>query len=63
MKLSGSEATVVSRDPKAPLKEIRAALEREPRVRFDRHPIEIIFNENACFVFGVDKVINNIRVV
>ena len=45
MKLSGSEATVASRDQKGILKKIRAALEREPRVRFDQHPIEIFFNE------------------
>lgn len=45
MKLSGSEATVVSRDPEGILKEVRAALKREPRVRFDQHPIEIAFNE------------------
>lgn len=45
MKSSGSEATVASRDPEETLKEVRAALEREPRVSFDQHPIEIVFNE------------------
>jgi osmotically-inducible protein OsmY len=44
MKSSGSEAAVASRDPELILKEVRAALEREPRVSFDRHPIEIVFN-------------------
>jgi osmotically-inducible protein OsmY len=45
MKSSGSEATVASRDPEVTLKEVRAALGREPRVRFDQHPIEVVFNE------------------
>src|SRR5262245_56428372 len=27
------------------LKEVRAALEREPRVNFDKHPIKIVFND------------------
>jgi osmotically-inducible protein OsmY len=27
------------------LEEVRAALEREPRVRFDQHPIEVVFND------------------
>ncbi len=45
MKSSGSEATVASRDPEETLKEVRAALEREPRVRFDRSQIRIAFNE------------------
>jgi osmotically-inducible protein OsmY len=45
MKSSGSEAAVASRDPEVTLKEVRAALEREPRVNFDRYPIEIVFNE------------------
>jgi osmotically-inducible protein OsmY len=45
MKLAGSEATVASRDPEKTLKEVRMALEREPRVRFDEHPILIIFND------------------
>src|SRR5882672_1597597 len=50
MNSSGIEATVASRDPEAPLpevilKEVRAALAREPRVRFDQHPIRIVFNE------------------
>jgi osmotically-inducible protein OsmY len=45
MKSSGSEATVANRDPEETLKEVRAALEREPRVRFDRSQIRIAFNE------------------
>jgi osmotically-inducible protein OsmY len=45
MKLSGSESTAASRDPEEILKGIRAALEREPRVRLDQHPIQITFNE------------------
>ena len=45
MKSSGSEATVASRDPEEILKEVRAALEREPRVRLDRRSIRIAFNE------------------
>ena len=45
MESSGSEAAVASRDPEETLKEIRAALEREPRVRFERRPIRIAFNE------------------
>jgi len=45
MKSSGSEATVASRDPEETLKEVRVALEREPRVRFDRGHIRIAFNE------------------
>ena len=45
MKPSGSEATVASRAPGEILKEVRAALEREPRVRFDQHPIQLVFNE------------------
>ncbi|MGH9753934.1 MAG: BON domain-containing protein [Blastocatellia bacterium] len=45
MKLSGSEATVARRDPEEILKEVRAALEREPRVRLAQRPIEIAFNE------------------
>ena len=45
MESSGSEAAVASRDPEETLKEVRAALEREPRVRFDRRQIRIAFNE------------------
>jgi osmotically-inducible protein OsmY len=45
MKSSGGESTVARRDPEETLKEIRAALEREPRVRFGRHPIHVAFNE------------------
>jgi osmotically-inducible protein OsmY len=45
MKSAGSEATVAIRDPETTLKEVRAALEREPRVGFDQHPIEMVFNE------------------
>jgi osmotically-inducible protein OsmY len=45
MKLPGSEATVATRDPEATVREIRAALEREPRVRLDQSPIEVVFNE------------------
>jgi osmotically-inducible protein OsmY len=45
MKSSGSEATVASRDPEEILKEVRAALEREPRVSLDRRSIRIAFNE------------------
>src|SRR5215813_13899544 len=33
------------RNPQSAIKEVREALEREPRVRFDRHPIQIAFNE------------------
>src|SRR5882672_11209578 len=29
----------------AALKEVREALRREPRVRFDQHPIRIVFND------------------
>ena len=45
MKSSGSEATVAGRDPVVIPEKVRAALEREPRVRFDQHPIEVVFNE------------------
>src|SRR5262245_8486410 len=45
MDSSGSEATVASLDSEKTLKEVRGALEREPRVRFDQHPIQIAFNE------------------
>jgi osmotically-inducible protein OsmY len=45
MKSSGSEATFASRDPAVILEEVRAALGREPRVRFDQRPIEVVFNE------------------
>jgi osmotically-inducible protein OsmY len=45
MKSSGSEATVARRSAEEALKEVRAALEREPRVRFDQRPIQITFNE------------------
>jgi osmotically-inducible protein OsmY len=33
------------RNPQSAIKELRAALEREPRIRLDQHPIEIAFNE------------------
>jgi osmotically-inducible protein OsmY len=33
------------RNPQSAIKEVREALEREPRVRFDRRPIQIAFNE------------------
>src|SRR5215470_4453441 len=45
MKSSGGESTAASRDSEKILKEVREALEREPRVRFDRRPIQIAFNE------------------
>jgi osmotically-inducible protein OsmY len=45
MNSSGSESTVASRDSEKILKEVREALEREPRVGFDRRPIQIAFNE------------------
>ncbi|MBO0860528.1 MAG: BON domain-containing protein [Chloracidobacterium sp.] len=45
MIFSGKEATVSGRDPGAILKEVRAALDREPRVRSDQRQIEVIFNE------------------
>src|SRR5262245_25841359 len=70
------------RNPQSAIQVVREALEREPRVRFDRHPIQIAFNEvddtvtlqgeagekdmaefDAWFVFGVDKVINNLQVM
>jgi osmotically-inducible protein OsmY len=45
MKSSGSEATVARRSAEEALKEVRAALELEPRVRFDQRPIQITFNQ------------------
>jgi osmotically-inducible protein OsmY len=45
MKSSGSDATASSRDPESTLNEVRAALEREPRVRFHQYPIKIVFND------------------
>ena len=69
-------------NPQSAIQVVREALEREARVRFDQHPIQIAFNEvddtvtlqgeagekdmaefDAWFVFGVDKVINNLQVV
>ena len=45
MNLVGGKATVAVPNPGELLKEVRAALEREPRVRLAEHPIRIEFNE------------------
>ena len=45
MNLSGSKATVAGPDPEKVLKEVRASLEREPRIRARQYPIQIEFND------------------